>query len=419
MGVGAIVGLVLALIPLAVSADAAAPSSAVRASSSAVEAAAAPAQKPPYDQVTQQWIQAAKKKIAAKPTVSLAQTAVALCPSNGCNGQVWTRCGWRWPAPAQSQPYETWSRYTYITNSVSPSTDMRDLYTMGYDQGCASDTQRGTSTSLRQMVIIDFGDPGWLNSPSDYGAWQRSGCETCHSQFTRIGSETSGDTIEWSVDRFMQGFWDGTYTTDSFMTIMVGTNNHSLDSIGSTSWSYNHGLAWANMVNHLNNVAIANGWAVQERIEGADDIETSYSTFNESRAWVNGFSAAGTDNNGIRPSYFNYGDAECSDHGFGGCGTFSDWNTGNVYWVSWGALPAYAVPEIYYPDAALQWYWVSLWGPVNGLGPIHFTCAFAEPIDTQNSYLDAWNQLQNAVNGDSRTYIGRISYTSEINYTNP
>ena len=98
------------------------------------------------------------------------------------------------------------------------------------------------------------------------------------------------------------------------------------------------------------------------------------------------------------------------------------WSTANEYTLSWGLAPAFAVPEIYIPIQAQQWYQISLWGRTHGQTRIYFTAALSEYNacgGCDNTYYQSWSQMQNAVNGDSRTNIGRIPYTTEMSYSNP
>ena len=255
--------------------------------------------KPSLQQQAAQWrAAAAAAPIAAKPSPPSGLTQPLVTTSSS----VTTVCGSRPPVgtPPGGAPYETWSRYIGAT----------DLYQMGYYQGCASDQQRGSNSSLYQIAILDFGDPGSMGSGA-YGAWDRAG-------FHYIGNTSQTDSIEWSVTRYMLGFWYGTVGgSGSFMTVLVGTNNHRYDPwwacnnpVGVTCdngapVNYAHGQAWARMVRDLQNWISNNGFGVQLAVQAGNDMETSWAYYSQTLDWANGFASVGGE-------YFDYGDA-------GGC----------------------------------------------------------------------------------------------------
>jgi hypothetical protein len=330
---------------------------------------------------------------AAKPAAmpGLAQPLVA------------TQCGNRPPAgtPPGGAPFETWSRYVAAT----------DLFQMGFNQGCTSDQQRGSSSSLYQIVILDFGDPG-IGGNGSFGAWDRGG-------FHSIGSTSQTNSIEWSLARYMLGFWDGTVAgSGSFMTVMVGTNNHKYNADGSDNGApvnYAHGRAWGLMVNDLNGYIRNSGFTSQLAAQAANDMETSWAYYSQTLDWANGFASV------TGAAYYDFGDAGgCPAYGAGECvagprnGGHMGWSTANEHTISWGLAPAFAVPEIFIPIQAQQWYRISLSG-----SRIYFTAAMSQhdACGCENTYDQSWSQMQNAVNSDSRTYIGRIPYTTEVSYS--
>ncbi len=365
-----------------------------------------------YQQAVRWHAAAAAAPRAAKPAPRaglaqpLAATGSALTQSS-----VTTMCGSR-PSvgtPPGGAPYETWSRYVGGTT---------DLYQMGYDQGCSSDQQRGSNSSLYQIAILNFGDPT-IGSSGAFGATDKAG-------FHYIGNTGLTNSIEWSAVRYMLGFWDGTVVASgSFMTVMVGTNNHKYDQYGNDNGApvnYAHGQAWARMVRDLQNWISNFGFGTQLAVEAADDMETSWAYYSQTLDWANGFSSVGGE-------YYDYGDAGgCPAYSSGNCnagplnGGNMGWSTANEYTISWALTPAYAVPEIYIPIQAQQWYQISLWGATHSHPRIYFTAALSEYNacgGCDNTYYQSWSQMQNAVNGDSRTNIGRIPYTTEMSYSNP
>jgi hypothetical protein len=151
-------------------------------------------------------------------------------------------------------------------------------------------------------------------------------------------------------------------------------------------------------------------------------METSWALYSQTLDWANGFTSVG------RAKYYDFGDAGgCPTSGFGECvagpvnGGHMGWSTANEYTLAWGLTPAFAIPEIYYSYQAQQWYLISLQGVTSGGSRIYFTAALSQhnACGCSNTYDQSWSQLQNAVNGDSRTSIGRIPFATEMSYTNP
>jgi hypothetical protein len=242
-----------------------------------------------------------------------------------------------------------------------------------------------------------------------------------------IGSPTEVNSIAWSVTRYMLGFWNGTVLgSGSFMSVLVATNNHKYERDGSTAGqpvNYAHGRAWATMVVQLKQWVRDHSFGTQLLVEGANDMETSWALYSETLDWVNGYMSVGG------AVYYDFGDAGgCPTSSSGKCwagplnGGDMGWTTTNRYTLAWGLAPAYAIPEIYVPVSAQQWYRISLDGVQRGLSPIWFTAALSHynaSGNTTNTYDQSWAQPQNAVNEDSRTYVGRIPYTSEMSRSDP
>jgi hypothetical protein len=312
---------------------------------------------------------------------------------------------------ASSPPPYTYSRYVGKYNGTF------DLYTMGCNQGHASDRQ-GQPT---QVALLNFGDPGYVNGA--YGAWDNG-----LGGFVRIGSVSQGNTIEWMVSRYMQGFWNCTVAgSRSFMNVAPGTNNH-----GSGPVNYAHGQAWGRMVQDLNRWITSSGFTAQLWAHAGADIETSWSTPAAAENWANGFNSIG----GV--GYYDDGDAAgCPANGSGACNPYNygnnlGWTTSDEYKVAWGIPAAFAVPEIYGndpsvnsdPPQANEWEQISLWGASHG-GAIFFSVALSQYqacIDAGfncsgdfNTPAQSWQQMENQLNSHSVT-AQTIPFSSEMSY---
>ncbi len=275
--------------------------------------------------------------------------------------------------------------------AAPPSTTTRYMSTTDYDtlynEGCAQTNEDGA-------IILDFGQP-WFDGTS-YGT-------------IIFGSITFRSICD--IENAVQGFLSGYYLCggSGFLRVAVGTSNYH----GATG--YPHGQAWAQMVNRLNDFIVSPpSWADREAARGANDIELNWNSVANSRAWVDGYSSAYQD-----ASYFyNYGDAAgCPP--YGSCN--NGWTQEDVWYTSWGSLPAYPVPEIYNPATAQEWYRISLYGYTNHGGAVQIlgtlTQWAAAGYCCTNPPDQGWQQMTDAVNGDPRT-AQVIPYSTDITWAN-
>lgn len=114
----------------------------------------------------------------------------------------------------------------------------------------------------------------------------------------------------------------------------------------------------------------------------------------------------------------------CPYSGCSSCNPPNGWTLEDIWYVSWGAPPAYPLPEIYRTDGvnADQWYRVALYGVNTHSQLMHFrgsltqwnaceenrrwdpnACIIFGNIRTDNRPEDGYLQLYNALNADPRT----------------
>ncbi|HEV2344699.1 MAG TPA: hypothetical protein VGS97_11440 [Actinocrinis sp.] len=293
---------------------------------------------------------------------------------------------------AQAATYpgnQTYSRYVTTT----------DMYTVGCNQGKASDSQG----QHHQVAILSFGDPGWINYGS-WGAWDNY-----------IGGFNSNATIENNVKRYMQGFWDCTVPgSKSFMTVAPGETNAGSGINSTTAAASALGSAWGSMIKDLNSWIAANGYGVQLTAFGAIDAEPGWGPPSYVLAWASGYmSAAGA------VKYYDFGSADgCPP--YGGCN--NGWSQATEYQMAWGNANAIAIPEIYNNAQAQQWAAISAWGNAHtSSGPILWAAALSQYqacIDhgdpctgTDNTPYQSWQELTSA-SGTAPYYVTEMSYQS-------
>ena len=139
----------------------------------------------------------------------------------------------------------------------------------------------------------------------------------------------------------------------AFLEISIGTTNY-----GSYT-TYNHGQAWANMVDATNDMFINNCCIADYVVaSGASDMELDWNSPSATRSWGNGYDAAAL------YWYNNFGDAAgCPP--YGSCN--NGWTQDDVWYVSWGNPSAWPFPQIYNETGAnaKQWQRISLRGYTN------------------------------------------------------
>jgi len=266
------------------------------------------------------------------------------------------------------KPPTDWSFYMFTPNSSQ-------AYTLGYNQG---KFDAGFNPVVDSEVVLDFGGP---SGPGD--------------------GTLNYSAIESASEQFALGYYVGTGAdSTSVVTLGLGTNN-------SADVTYNDGVTWAHTVKAVANWVSAN--AGQAVIVGANDIEPGWSSFSAAKSWVQGFIAGGGS------FYLNFGSADgCPQYSTGNGGCANGWNQDDVYYVSWGAAPAFATPEIYYDFMPRQWSMISLYGKQKYSSPIYFQGPWDE-YDRDMSTLtqqQAWNDLWTDLNNNSLpTYM---PYSLEI-----
>ena len=245
-------------------------------------------------------------------------------------------------AAAVTYPPQTFSRYVATTN----------MYSMGCNQGKASDAQGQHA----QLVLLNFGDPGW-NDAGTFGAWD-----------SYIGGFNSIAAIQANVQNYLQGFWDCTVAgSKSFLNVAPGVTNAGSGINSSSDTAL--GTAWGNMVKSLGAWISAKGYTAQLGALGSADFEPGYGAPSHAVNWANGFQSTGS-------YYYDFGSADgCPP--YGGCD--NGWTQAIEYQLAWGNPHAFAAPQIYNAAMAQEWASISAWGKAHGSsGAIFFSAALSQ-----------------------------------------
>lgn len=261
----------------------------------------------------------------------------------------------------------------YIT-----TTDPSVAYNLGCRQGLADASFSPPASSL---VVLDFG--GQLSNGS--GTLLVNSVEASNLQ------------IEAIAEAFSHGYWYCTGTDlTSVLSLVIGTNNSYYDVNASG------GNTWAQVVAAVAASNHARGYDAQVVADGGNDIEPGWAYVWDSEDWMNGYAA-------VAPAFsVNYGSADgCPTNSSANAACGNGWTQDDVWYVSWGAGPARALPEIYASVNAGQWAMIGLEGvEIHGSGGKIF---FSGPLDTyplwtaSNTADQAWDQFWTDLNRNPAT----------------
>lgn len=309
-------------------------------------------------------------------------------------------------APAPNSPPLASPSYYFFMRGYTP----QKARNFGCQLGTRDKNLPGKQESL---VILDFGLTKYKDG--QYGA---SGMV--------INGFYTMDQIADAVQQFGLGYWDCTdQDFDSVVHIGIGTNNYNNSSVYSyLSVTYEHGRAWAQMVNRVNEWFVnvcPNSCNGQVDAAGANDIELAWSSPQAAIDWVGGYDSAN-----LYPLY-NFGAAEGCPNACGGGGYY--WTRDQVLKVT-NFGPIHSVPEIYLNDGrnANQWYQLSLYSAQNYGFPFDFAGVMTTYGACQQypggecEYIDntpeqGWRQLYERINGSNPATYDSLPYSTDISWT--
>jgi hypothetical protein len=247
----------------------------------------------------------------------------------------------------------------------------------------------GTQNSV---VVLDFGGP--MLADGIFGA----------DMFDMTWANV--DEIRSFVIEFGKGYTAcSNPDKTSHVRVGVGTSNWGTDV------TYEHGQAWARMVNDINQYYVASG--ISNRIDafGASDLELGWNNAEVTRGWVNGYNSV---NN---YPLLDYGDANgCPTRAHLDWTCRSGWTKDDVWYVAYGSGASYPLPLIYATDGgnAQQWALLSLYSytthgarmEIQGVMTQWQAC-YQMPSGCgrglDNTPQQGWRQLYDELQRDTRT----------------
>ena len=316
------------------------------------------------------------------------------------------------PVPTKPPPGGTYfSGHTFSFYVTFINTSW--LYNMGCFLGTSDLNTPGPQDSL---VLLDFGYPTYINGK--YGA-----------NLLGYGAVTT-DQITSAALQFAWGYYVCTGSDyDLHLRVGIGTNNYPGDDHSSVT--FEHGAAWAKMINQMNDWLVAQNVSGQVDFAGANDIELSWNKPASSIQWLDGYNSVN------QYDLINFGALPgCPYLASPGaqCGSYPNvWDKEEVWKVIYGSAPVYPLPEIYLINGvnAQQWYLMSQYSyekhgyPVNFMGSLTTYSACKQKggcsgvgwgID--NKPDAGWNQLYQLLNSNPNTKQA-LHFASDMCWTSP
>ena len=292
-----------------------------------------------------------------------------------------------------AQPFPTATDFAwYVTASNDSFATMRQL-------GCGEGSARASDNSNSE-VILDFGgqDPNYSQTLLPF-----------HDAY--LSYDNAIGDAEW----FAIGYYE--CTRPEYWTVLklgIGaSNDNALGEYNNLTNATNAGTAWSQVAQVVYNYVASQHMNGQVSVWGATDMETEWASQAPSLAWSNGFAAGSL-------GYVDYGDAGgCSYSGYtggSGYGCNGDWNQYGVWYKSWGAPPAYPLPEIYNDYLAHQWWLISQYGYyIQGGARLTFDGPLDEYDRDPSTFnnIQAWDDLSNYLEQDPNTNVP-MTYSVEI-----
>jgi len=248
------------------------------------------------------------------------------------------------PTPDTLQSYKVFlplveAELLYTQSYYMKTVDANILYNLGCDLGLRDTSLPGKQNSI---IILDFGYP--LYNGNEYG--------TIIFDYSFASTTEIGNAV---ID-FSTGYHHCSNEL-SYLIIAVGTNNCGPGYCTDSEVTFQHGEAWALMVNKVNG-----DLEEEEYFEilamGASDIEIAWNSPGVTRDWVEGYDSVNS------YSLYYYGDAQgCPTYRTFGANIYCDngWYMDDVWYLAFGAGFNKPFPLIYATggENADQWYSLS------------------------------------------------------------
>jgi hypothetical protein len=296
--------------------------------------------------------------------------------------------------PATSAPPTSTSRY--VRNLTGTASDGP----MMFNEGCTD--AHNNPPGHRYYVLLDFG----AQSSNVAGHWG--------AQLTVTTIRVTNAAVVAAANSYIDGYAQ-CMAAYSQVLLAIGTNNDGEPAVLGGAG----GAVWAREV--INPIAAHAAAKGRFTVAAANDMEPGFAgTMRQASSWLAGYLAAS-------PAPFSFfGSADgCPYQALGQLGGCNfGWTQHGLYSLAFGAAPGRMVPmpEIYFPELAVQWANISLAGRLIDGRPITFGGALSEVTACAQDHgrcgsmasHAAWNALWTKLASDPRTAQRELRYVTDL-----
>ena len=220
------------------------------------------------------------------------------------------------------------------------------------------------------------------------------------------GPDQETQEIRQAAQRYGECWYEEGPGAGRTLKIAIGTTNDLLES----AWAYEHGSAWAGMVERANDWSATQGYNAKLSFNGAMDAEAGWGPVGRVTSWARGYRDENTGWN-----YFYYGDAASCPSDKNPTWV-CNWDTDDLIYVAWRIGVTTTFPQIYdeEPPAATpptsvnaqQWSRLSKRSFNNGTGRINFAGGLSQKkacneqsgcpgleLSAKDSWRDLWDEI--------------------------
>lgn len=304
--------------------------------------------------------------------------------------------------------------YPYEATSYYMGSTLPDLaYNLGCTQGQLDRYNPGRQDSL---VMLFFGTP--VIQGSAYGT--NLFVPSYFTDTTSIGN---------AAKQFGKGYVEcvsGGSDTNSKITMAIGTNNYNYQIPPSNDVTFNHGAAWATMVNDVDAYLASNsGYSSRVIAAGALNSEVDFNTPAATFDWIDGYESVNQ-----RPLYTISDSSGCPQSvNTGISGTCNNgWTQEALYNLT--KLPSFALPQQYATDgaSARQWQQIARYASLAKGVDLDFKGALTQKqacdqkgtcvANRRNTPSQGWLLFRDELNTDALTYQN-VFWSSDMKWQFP
>ena len=235
------------------------------------------------------------------------------------------------------------------------------------------------------------------------------------------GSDRTARQAGELVQAFIRGYAWCRQSPGQQLIVGMGTSNSTIDRRNDL-WAAGHGVEWATVARDVN------GWAATyypgvAQVDGAWDVEPSWSTYPRAEAWMRGYDSVP----GRRGVHANFSADGCPRDSAGGGACNNGWNQHQLWRLAWQYDPALPMPQIYATSGvnARQWQKIDEYGARAQNDGMTFVGAMSQRgaclqmggcAKVDNGPLEARDFLLQYLNGSPLTQQAALETTTDMHW---